>query len=423
MDSSHTPAAAGRPAGATLRDLLIVWAVPLLPLLFLGWEISGSGKTVSVPKLLLPAIAGLWLLALRQGAAQRGTAEREGSAQPGGAAQPSALESLNTPVFWGFGAYLAWIAAGTAAGGAGWGYWHLAEEVLYVLILAAVWSHPPGGGKRFWANLDIVCLLLAAWGAYLLLLRPPRTSLLYMFIGTPNVAGAFLTIVILRTLHGRRWGMCALFLAGFAAFHSAGALLGLLFGLIALIRSRRARWPIFAAVLAAAALYVGANVSDPIARGKEAYTESATTSTFWKNSIHPRLYVAQIAATEMARRPWLGSGLGTFPSAFLAAERRETKEADIPWWRFQRPAGSLNEMSAHNDFVRIAVETGIPPALFWLGGCLALLWRLRRHPLARAMMLAFLVQSATDNFYNLANYIPVLWVAIAFAAEAEAPAP
>ena len=207
---------------------------------------------------------------------------------------------------------------------------------------------------------------------------------------------------------------------------SAGALLGLLFGLIALIRGRRAQWSIFAAVLAAAALYVGANVSDPISTGKMGRHHAATTSTFWKNSIHPRLYVAQIAATEMARRPWHGSGLGTFPAAFRAAERREMKEAEIPWWRFQRYSGNLTETSAHNDFVRIAVETGIPPALFWLGGCLALLWRLRRRPLARAMMLAFLVQSATDNFYSLANYIPLLWVALAYAAppaaEADPPA-
>lgn len=378
---------------AAIRDFLVVWVVPLFPLLFLGWGIPGTDRTVSVPKALLPAVVGLWAY----------TFERKD------------FRALNCLPFWTFSCYLAWItlSVGLAREHNYWVFWHYAQELLYVLFLAAAWSRPPTNGRRFWLNLEVVCILISAWAVLLVAVgRPPITALPYQLIGTPNVAAAFLVLAWLRAMHTRRWWHSAVFLTGVMALRSYGAVLALLFGLCALIRSRTARAAIIVGVLGTGVILVGLNWSDSVATGRGGYRWPGPPNTFWNSSVQPRLYVGRIALTEIAREPRFGTGLGTFPEAFLAAERRAVTEDQMPWWRFGYPPKDPVGMSAHNDALRIAMEAGVPAALIWLVACFGILWEVRQRPVARACVIGFLTQAMTDNLYILSNYIPVLWTAV-----------
>jgi O-antigen ligase len=373
---------------AALREALIGWGIPLLPLLFLGIPLPDSEKTVSVPKLLLPALVALWAVGLRR----------------------ADLDLARRPFAWAFLAYLGWVVLGVAADPRRDALWHLAEEALYVLLLAGAWTRPPVAGDDVWRRFRGVCALIAAAALILALADLPRSALPYRALGTPNAAAAFLVLALLNALAERRRGHAATFLAGMAALGSAGAWLGLLAGALPLARRRLLL--LGAAAAAAGGLWLS-SPSVPTPLGRHGYrVEAPPPDAFWKNSVEPRAYIARLSLVAAAERPWLGFGLGTYTEAFLDVERRRLPEAQMPWWRFGYPPREPWPPSAHNDVLRIAVESGLPAALLWLLGLAALAWEVRRRPLALGLLAAFLAQSMTDNLYQLSSYVPVLWTLV-----------
>ena len=373
---------------ADLREALIAWGVPLLPLLFLGVPLGDSEKTVSLPKLLLPALVALWAASLRR----------------------SDLAILKRPFAWAFLSYLGWVALGAVVEPHRWALWHLAEEAIYVLLLAGAWTRPPTAGDDVWRHFRAVCVLIALAAIVLDLANVPRGDLPFRAMGTPNVAAAFLVLALLHALAERRVAHVATFLIGMVALGSAGAWLGLLGGALPMVR-RRVHL-VGAAVDAAGVLWL-LSPSVPTPLGRHGYSvKGPPPNAFWKNSVEPRLYIARRSFDAVAERPWLGFGLGTYPDAFLAVERHQIGEAEMPWWRFGSPPQDPVGLSAHNDLLRIAVESGIPAAALWVLGLAALGWELRGCPLALGLLVAFFAQSMTDNLYQLSNYVPVLWTLV-----------
>jgi O-antigen ligase len=377
---------------AALREVLVGWGIPLLPLLFLGVPLGDTEKTVSAPKVLLPAIAALW-------AANLGRAD---------------LEIIRRPFAWAFGLYLAWIGLGLTVDPQRASLWHFAEETLYVLLLAGAWTRPPAAGDDVWRRFRGVCVVIAAAALILALAQRARGDLPYRAMGTPNVAAAFLVLALLNALAERRRGLVAIFVVGISALGSAGAWLGLLAG--CLPTARRRTLLVTGTVAAAGVLWL-LSPSEPTPRGRHGYRiEAPPPDAFWKNSVEPRVYIARRSLDAMAERPWFGFGLGTFPEAFRAVEQR-LGDAQMPWWRFGHPPREPAGLSAHNDLLRIAVESGTPAAVFWLLGLATLAWEVRRQPLALGLLAAFAGQSLTDNLYQLSNYVPVLWTLVGIARE------
>jgi len=374
--------------GVAARDALIVWGVPLLPLLFLGVPLADTDKTISIPKLLLPALVALWAIAL----------------------QRSDLDVLGRPFAWAFLLYLGWVSLGVVIDPHPWSFWHFAEEALYVLLLAGAWTRPPLGADRVWRNVRVVCVLIALAALGLALAHVSRVALPYRAMGTPNVAAAFLALAVLNAFAERRGALGAVLLAGMVALGSAGAWLGVLGGLLVMLRRRALVIGVAVTAIVVAWLW---SPSVPTPLGRHGYRiEAPPPNAFWKNSVEPRVYITRRSLDAIAERPWFGFGLGTFTGAFLAVERRELGEDRMPWWRFGYPPENPVGLSAHNDVLRIAVESGIPAALLWLLGFAGLAWEVRRRPLALALLVAFLVQSMTDNLYQLSNYVPVLWTLV-----------
>jgi O-antigen ligase len=80
-----------------------------------------------------------------------------------------------------------------------------------------------------------------------------------------------------------------------------------------------------------------------------------------EQSIAERLEVPRLSLQLVADKPWLGHGGGTFDLAF-APIKPETTYAGF--WTH-----------AHNDYVQVAVETGLVGALMWVGIGLVAAWR------------------------------------------------
>jgi O-antigen ligase len=347
-----------------------------------------SEKTVSVPKVLLPALVALWAIGLRR----------------------ADLALVRRPFAWAFLLYLGWLVLGVASDPRRVALWHLAEEGLYVLLLAGAWTRPPAAGDDVWRRFRGVCALIAGAALVLALAQLPRGALPYRAMGTPNVAAAFLVLALLNALVERRRGQVAIFALGMAALGSAGAWLGLLGGVLPMVRRRIL---LVGAAAAAGALLWLLSPAAPTPLGRHGYRiEAPPPNAFWKNSVEPRLYIAGRSVAAVVERPWLGYGLGTYSGAFLAVERRQLGEDQMPWWRFGYPPRDPWPPAAHNDLLRIAVESGLPAAALWLAGLVALGWEVRRRPLALGLLAAFLVQSMTDNLYQLSNYVPVLWTLV-----------
>jgi len=80
-----------------------------------------------------------------------------------------------------------------------------------------------------------------------------------------------------------------------------------------------------------------------------------------EQSIAERLSVPAISLQLVAQRPWLGHGGGTFDLAFAPIKPQTTYAG---FWTH-----------AHNDFVQVAVETGLVGAALWVGIGAAAAWR------------------------------------------------
>ena len=90
---------------------------------------------------------------------------------------------------------------------------------------------------------------------------------------------------------------------------------------------------------------------------------AARRSVHREETLGERLTAAGYALAMVQERPWLGHGGGTFHSAF-------------PRFKGPVPLGQYDH--AHNDYVEIAADTGVPGALLLFGLALAALWRAGR---------------------------------------------
>ena len=100
-----------------------------------------------------------------------------------------------------------------------------------------------------------------------------------------------------------------------------------------------------------------------------------------------------IALRAIASNPWLGFGLGSFESVF-----RLYRDPTFTMW-FQH---------AHNDYLEIAIELGIPAALMLLTAlvlliscCVSGIWRRKRHEIFSVLALS---ASVTVGLHSLADF-------------------
>jgi O-antigen ligase len=105
----------------------------------------------------------------------------------------------------------------------------------------------------------------------------------------------------------------------------------------------------------------------PLAQAPAAGTEfgagGAVAPVYGEESLVDRLQAPRLALQAVADRPLFGHGGGTFVTAFPPY-----KEAGMPWYW----------VDAHNDYVQVAVDTGVLGLTLWLlpGGLTA--WRALR---------------------------------------------
>lgn len=79
-----------------------------------------------------------------------------------------------------------------------------------------------------------------------------------------------------------------------------------------------------------------------------------------EESLAERLTAPTLALALVRERPWLGHGGGTFATAFPP---------------HKRPGLSQHWDHAHNDYVQVAADMGLPGLLLWLGVGMASAWR------------------------------------------------
>lgn len=120
----------------------------------------------------------------------------------------------------------------------------------------------------------------------------------------------------------------------------------------------------------------------------------------WLGSADHRLQVQQLTILLIAERPWLGTGLGSFQDAFGAVRM----VGMVPNWN-----------AAHNTYLELALELGLPAALTLLGVEAWLVWRCfhgalrrRRHWLICAVAFAASLQLGLHSLLDFSAQIPAV---------------
>ncbi len=134
--------------------------------------------------------------------------------------------------------------------------------------------------------------------------------------------------------------------------------------------------------------------------------DSSQTAT-WLASANHRFEVFQLTVVLTAERPLLGTGLGSFQDAFSAIRA----VGMVPNWN-----------AAHNTYLELALELGIPATLALLAAQGWLVWRClhgmlrrRRHWLICAVACAASLQLALHSLLDFSAQIPavaVCWAAL-----------
>ncbi len=119
-----------------------------------------------------------------------------------------------------------------------------------------------------------------------------------------------------------------------------------------------------------------------------------------------RLGVYKLTWEAIKANPWLGYGLGNFDTAF-----RLFRDPSVVGW-FQE---------AHNEYLEMMMDLGIPAALLWFFGIALLAWRClygmvmrRKDGIFPVLGLAVLTQEALHSVLDFSLQIPA--VAVTFAA-------
>lgn len=114
-----------------------------------------------------------------------------------------------------------------------------------------------------------------------------------------------------------------------------------------------------------------------------------------EESIQERLRVPELSLPLVAQRPWLGHGGGTY--AFVLPP---LKEQGMTWfWT-----------NAHNDYVEVAVNTGLVGLALWLLPGLLTMWRAMRHlpdrqtSLGRGVGLAALIAISCMALHSIVDF-------------------
>lgn len=168
----------------------------------------------------------------------------------------------------------------------------------------------------------------------------------------------------------------------------ASSLAGCIVFLMALAINRRGRWAAWLIVFVLGlALIAGFSLtgSNPILDRLDQNQVQADTPM--------RLAAYEISLRAIASNPWLGFGLGGFESAF-----RLYRDPGFGMW-FQH---------AHNDYLELIIELGLPAALMFLtailllvGSCAGGVWRRQRQEIYPALGLS---ASVTVGLHALADF-------------------
>ncbi len=223
----------------------------------------------------------------------------------------------------------------------------------------------------------------------------------------PNSHAAFLNLILLPVAGrfllatpGRRygWGGAVLMLAfAVALVQGRGAALTLALGLAVLVwvaRHRGVRGPATRLVLLVGGAFAAANL---LVHGG---VVGRLETLFNPASAGQDRFVIWTGAWRMfLHHPWFGTGLGTF---WLA------------WPPYRNPADTSGGFYVHNDYLQIAIETGVVGAVLLITVLLATLARFRRTLAARpapdqaielASLFAALLAVAAHSFVTFNLYI------------------
>jgi len=186
----------------------------------------------------------------------------------------------------------------------------------------------------------------------------------------------------------------ALFLTGSRA-GIASALAGSVVMLVALAINRRWKW--FRS-LGVAAVFLAVIVSYSFISGALLFDRLEQSQIQYDTPLRLNAYIISLRA--IASNPWLGFGLGTFENAF-----RLYRDSSFPLW-FQH---------AHNDYLELAIELGVPSALMYLTAiflmiscCVQGVWKRKRHEIFPALGLGASVTVSVHSLVDFSMQIPAV---------------
>jgi O-antigen ligase/tetratricopeptide (TPR) repeat protein len=326
-------------------------------------------------------------------------------------------------------AFLAWMAIAAAAHASTLSPWDAVYRLAYGAAFLVLLRLGPAFPAHAW--LRPICWLLVATSLYGLLQRLGLAE--WSGYGTPgepvsvfgnlNVAAEFTAVAVAATiafgLQAPRPAAAALFLAGayLAVNGSRSGLWAAPLGALAVLALAGNRWPHVLALLLALLLGAGAGIgvrSFAVDPGKPK-TAQGTTATPQERTLQVREEIWKSCLHMAADAPLLGTGPGQFQVQYPRYRSQREIELSSHDREFATEAGT-----AHDDWLEILVEGGVPGLLLWLGFFATMLWRARRAPHAFAPLLALgalmFVRAPLGN-------APAAAIALLLAGTAGPPAP
>lgn len=242
-----------------------------------------------------------------------------------------------------------------------------------------------------YAGLGLLCSFAYAWEHFKampikdpVLAKQNKNAAFFASLGYKEFAVVLVPVIMLAALAmtGSRAGVASTFV-------------GLVASLIALAIHRRMKtkhWGLFIGVtLLIFLLFVAIGGDSLLFRLDGSRLDSDTAM---------RLAAYDLAQQAIADNPWLGFGLGTFDSAF-----RLYRDATLPVWFHH----------AHNDYLEMAMDLGIPALLLLLAAIISLLsccftglWQRRRHGLYPALGIGATALVATHALVDFSLHIPAV---------------
>ncbi|HEU0163773.1 MAG TPA: O-antigen ligase family protein, partial [Thermomicrobiales bacterium] len=339
------------------------------------------------------------------------------------------------PIAWGYIAILLFlgtsILASPAVGGwAGEIYRWLAATVVYIIARTILRSRSDVVTAISGIALGVIGICLVGFYQVITVTGPPSFVVdgilrAYGSFGEPNPFAAYLELSVLLLIGAfaatqRGWadtsrhtrvligtgivlGMAMLFLT-----QSRGGWIGFAAGLLTLglVLDRRQRWAAAGVGVVLACLVLVSPVGSKVTDRFASLTSSAdvqVTSANWANQERRAHWGAAISM--MKANPWTGIGAGAFNDRY----REYT-----PVWRFRIGRGH-----AHDGFLQLAAEAGIPGLLAFSSWFLAMLVtlgrtlrRMRGDRSCAPLLVAGLATVVAFGVHSLVDYLNVLSLGI-----------